>query len=140
MQEAQEVHSPWVVSCGDTAEVFEFVEASLDNVALLVGFEVIRDWPPAGRIAGDDGFSSHAGDQRAQGIGSIRLVGQNPSRRQTFKQGRSERRIATLAGGQDEFQRAAQRVDGDVDLGRQTTSGTPQSLLPPFEPLPVAAC
>ena len=80
MQEAQEVHSPSVVSCGDTAEVFEFVEASFDSVALLVGFEVIRDWPPAGRIAGDDGFSPHAGDQSAQRIGILRLVGQNPSR------------------------------------------------------------
>jgi len=40
----------------------------------------------------------------------------------------------------DSAQWAAQSIDGEMYLGRQTTSGSPQSLVPPFEPLPVAAC
>ena len=33
-----------------------------------------------------------------------------------------------------------QGIGCKVDFGRHTTSGAPQSLIPPFEPLPVAAC
>ena len=44
-----------------------------------------------------------------------------------------------LADGKDEAHRPAERVAGHVDLGGQSTSGTPQSLIlaPPF---PLAAC
>ena len=48
-----------------------------------------------------------------------------------------------LAAGQQEAQRPAERVSEQMDLGRQSTSGTPQSLVrSPFlaAPLPVAAC
>jgi hypothetical protein len=43
-------------------------------------------------------------------------------------------RVASLAGGDDRAQRPAQGIGEHVDLGRQSTSGTPQRLIlgPPF--------
>ena len=68
MYEAQEVTGASVISFCDTPEVFEFVEASLDGVSDFISLEVVRDRPFPGWIAGDDGFSAHAGDKRAQGV------------------------------------------------------------------------
>ena len=47
--------------------------------------------------------------------------------------------IARLAGSEDDANRAAASIDGEVDFGGQSASGAPQSLVlvPPF---PVAAC
>src|SRR5215475_6822534 len=49
-----------------------------------------------------------------------------------------------LAAGQQKAQRPAERVGEQMDLGRQSTSGTPQSLVVSTPllalPLPVAAC
>ena len=131
-----------VEACGNATEVFELVEAAFDGVADLVCLEVVGDWTFAGRIAWDHCFSAHIGDQGSQSIGIIGLVSQDPTGRQAFQQGRSKRRVATLTRCQDQLEGSAQPIDGDVDLGGQSTSGTPQSLIPPFwpPPLPVAAC
>lgn len=52
----------------------------------------------------------------------------------------SRRRVITdLPASDQKVQRQAQFVDQQVNLGRQSTAGTPQSLVAPFW-LPVAAC
>lgn len=98
---------PPVEACCDASEVLELVEASFDGVADFVGFEVVGDWLLAGRIAGDDGFGAHAGDQATQGVGIIGFVGKNTARGEPFEQGRGERRIAALSGCEDQLQRPA---------------------------------
>ena len=52
----------------DASEVFELVEATLDGIADLVGFEVVRDEVLSGGIAGDYRLRTDVGDQRAQGV------------------------------------------------------------------------
>ncbi len=37
--------------------------------------------------------------------------------------------VWALAAGEEEADRAAERIDRDVPLGRQSASGTPQSLV-----------
>ncbi len=41
----------------------------------------------------------------------IGFVGEHPARRETLKQGRAERLIAALAGGEDQLQRPAESKD-----------------------------
>ena len=78
-------------------------------------------------VARDHHFGSHTDDQRTQFIAIIRLG--------------CQRRIAALAGVRISL-RGWQSIDSPVDLARQSTSGTPQSLIPPFgpPPFPVAPC
>ncbi len=56
-----------------------------------------------------------------------------------FKQLRRLGNVATLAGCQDDLDGPSFAVGRHMDLGGQSSSGTPQSLVavPPF---PVAAC
>lgn len=140
MYEAQEVNGASVKAGRGAPEVLELVEASLHGVSDLVGFEIIGDPPLSCRVTGDHRLSLHGRDQITQSIGIIRLVRKNALRRQAIQQVRRNRRVATLAQCQDYAQGSAEGICGQMYLCRQTTSGSPQSLVPPFEPLPVAAC
>lgn len=121
-----------VEACCDASEVLELVEAALDGVTDLVGLEVVRDQRLPGRIARDDRFGAHVRDEVTQGIGIVSLVGEHAARREAFEQGRGERCIAALSGCEDQLQRSAEGIHGHVDFGRQSSSGTPQSLIPLF--------
>ena len=139
MDEGEEVGGSPVIACCDTAEVLEFVEAALDAIAQLVESEVVGDEVRAGRIAGDDGLRPLAGDERAQGIAVIGLVGDHVVGVEALKEHWRLRGIATLSGSEDDSNRAPLAIGGEVDLGGQSSSGAPQRLIlvPPF---PVAAC
>ena len=66
-------------------------------------------------------------------------VGDDVAGAATFEQGGRLGDVAGLSRCEDEAQGAAKAVGEHVDLGGQSASGTPQSLIlaPPF---PVAAC
>lgn len=99
-----------VIACGYVSEVLEFVEASFDEVARFVCFEVVGDQRPAGRIAGDDSLGPHPGDDGAQGVAVIGLVGEDTFGLQPFEQGGPLGNIAALARRQDQPQRTASSV------------------------------
>lgn len=140
MQETQEVDGSAIKAGGYSAVVLELVETAFDGVANLVSLEVIGDRAFSGWIAGDHRLGTHVLDEGSDCIGIIGFIGKHPQRLQAVQQGGRYRGIATLTRCQDQSQRAAQGIDGEVYLGRQTASGSPQSLAPPFEPFPVAAC
>ncbi len=131
-----------VEACCDTSEVLELVEAAFDCVSDLIGLEVVGDQLLSGGIAGDHRFGAHVGDQASQGIGIIGLVGKHAARRKTLEQGRGDWSIASLAGRKEKLERSTEAIHRHVNLGCQSSSGTPQSLVPPFwpPPFPVAAC
>lgn len=142
MGECEEVACPPGVSGCDSPEMLELVEASFDQIAELVGLEIVGDDPFSGGVAGDYGFGALVCDQGSYRSGIIGLVSQYPQRREPLQQGRGKGRIATLAGGENEPERPAAPIDGHVDFGCQSSSGASQSLVPPFwpPPFPVAAC
>ena len=139
VDEAQEVDGTPVIAGGEAPEVFELAEAALDAVARAVGGDVVGDQSFSRPVGRDDCLSAEVGDDRAQGVRVIGFVGQHGLGPEAFKQGRRGERIATLAGGEDEADWPPEGVGGHVDLGGQSASGAPQSLIrgPPF---PVAAC
>ena len=139
MNECEEVDGTPVVSCCDASEVLELVEEALDAVAPPVGVVIVGDERLSGWVARDDDSGACGRDEGAQGIAVVGLVGDDGAGAEPFEQGRRGRDVAGLSRGEDEAQRSPLAVGQRVDLGGQTSSGTPQSLIavPPF---PVAAC
>ena len=72
-------------------------------------------------------------------IGVIGRVGEEILTRQAGDQPFGLGDVANLTAGEDETQRIAQAIDGDVDLARQAAARTSDGLIlsPPFAP---AAC
>lgn len=50
----------FAVACGESSEVFEFVEASFDAVALFIEFAVVSSLKFAIAFGWDDGLSAEA--------------------------------------------------------------------------------
>jgi hypothetical protein len=77
VDKGEEVDCSSVVSCGDVAEVFEFVEASFDTVSRFVDLEVVGDRALSGRVARDDSRRPDIGDEAAEVIAVVGLVGED---------------------------------------------------------------
>jgi len=139
MDEGEEACGSPVVSGCEAAEVLEPVDAALDLISHFVERFVVADELLACPVRRDDGLGALCLDERAQGIAVIGLVGEDVARRQALEQGGRGGDVALLARRNHDPQRSAARIDDEVDLGRQSSSGTPQRLIarPPFPP---AAC
>lgn len=139
MDEAGEVRGSSVIACGEAPEVFEPAEAALDPIALLVDVDVVRNDDLAGSVGRDDRCCPHIGDDRAQRVAVIGLVGKHGFADLVVEQGRRLGDVASLSGCDDESERATKCIGQHMDLRGQPTSGTPQRLIfgPPF---PLAAC
>ena len=72
----------------------------------------------------------------AEVVGVVGGIGKRRGGPILVEQGRGLRRIAAIAGGQDDAGRAAQAPHRQVDLGAQPTAGTAKGLIfrPPFSP------
>jgi hypothetical protein len=132
--------SSFAVACGEPAEVFESVEASLDAVAELVERSVVWSLHLAADPGRDNRFSADGLDGGDDGVGVVAAVGHDDLGLATGQQRQRFGELAGLAAGESERDRFAEAVGEQVNLGAQSTSGTPQSLV--FAPFlrPVAAC
>ena len=139
MDESGELNGPSFIARGETAKVFEAVEAPFDSVSVLVDERVVRNDNLAGAVGGDDRLGIHCLARRPQGIAVIGFIGQNGLAHLPVKKRRSLRDVTNLASRHDKAQGATERIGQHVDLGGQSPSGTPQRLIlaPPF---PLAAC
>lgn len=131
----------FAVSCGESAELFEAVEASFDAIAQFVEGAVMLSLHLAAATGWDHGYRAQAFDFGHDGSRVIALVGQHSLGLTAFQQRQGFGVFGCLACGQTEGDGLAQAVGQQVDLGAQSTSGTPQSLVfgAPFL-RPVAAC
>lgn len=81
----------------------------------------------APRIGLDACLGFHLSDQQAIGVAVIACVGQDVLGTQPVKQRGSQRRITALAGCDDQTQQSAVFVDGRVQLGGQSATGSAQA-------------
>src|SRR5262245_36043928 len=139
MKASEEMTSAAVIAGGDMAKMLQFVEEALDAVAQPIGDLVVGDSDRARSFGWDDRFGMSLSNQFAQGIAVVGLVGNDAPGGDVFEQLRGSGDVMRLAAGENEAQRPALGIGKDMDLGRQSSSRTPQSLVlaPPF---PVAAC
>ena len=87
--------------------MLELVEASLNEIAVLIGLEIIRDLPSSRRIAGNDGFCAHFSDEVPEVVGIVGFVGQHPLWCEPLEQAGGDRCITALARGEDRLERTA---------------------------------
>jgi hypothetical protein len=128
------------VSCGESAEVLELGEASLDAVTLSIEFFVMGALLLAIGFGRNDGDRSHGLDVIKDGLTVIALIGQHPLGLSFPEQLDGLGAVVDLAAGDEKIDRQAQFVGQQVDLRRQTSSGAPQSLVRVPFLRPVAAC
>ena len=137
--DGEELASGLLVASGDAADLLELGKAALDEVSFLVELAVERRLlRPRGGVR-NDGYRACLGKGFAAVVGVVGGVGQHRGRPILTEQGCGLRRIAALAGGEDDLGRTAQAADGQVDLGAQAAAGSANGLIlrPFFAP---AAC
>lgn len=119
---------------GDAAELFELGEAALDAIAQPVAHFVVgtRLLAAARR---DHRFGALGLDQCHQFPAVIALVGQHVLGLEPRQQGGGLGDVVAFPTSEQEPHRSALVIDRQMDLGAQTSSGTPQSRVrapPPF--------
>ena len=135
-----EAAASFAVSCGESSEVLESVEASFDAVAKFVEGWIMRSLDFAADFGRDHGHGPHGLDRSDDRGGIIAAIGHDDLRLTACQQGQRFGELGGLTGGEAEGDRLSQAVGQQMNLGAQSTSGTPQSLV--FAPFlrPVAAC
>ena len=130
-----------LVSCGEAPEVLQFSDAAFDPAALFVHFLVVFPRLFSMRARRNYGFSFHGLLHMLHNlVRVVALVGDYYFRLAFAQQFDGYGIVAHLSGGEAELQRQSQLVDKQVNLGRQSSSGTPQSLVRAPFLRPVAAC
>lgn len=138
--ESFEVGFELFVSRGEAAEVFEAREAAFDAVALPIEIFIVAALQLPVGFGRHDGHRSHGLDVVENRLTIVALVGQHPSGLAVSQQSHRLGAVIDLPCGDEEVDGQAQFIGQQVDLRRQASSGTPQSLV--FAPFlrPVAAC
>ena len=136
----QEVSGELVVARRDPAQMFEFVEEALDQVALSIEFEVDAADHPDVALAGDMRGGAERSEQLDDAAGAVAAVGDRSARRpQAVDQARQGGLVGGLTGRQQKADRQTGRVNDGVDLGRQSSARTADGVIrAPF--FPPAAC
>src|SRR5215510_8307078 len=97
MDGGEKVFGKLVVACCDGAKVLEFVEKSLDEVALTIEGEVARQRDRAAGMGRNDRSDLPVGEGFDEGIGVIGLVTDQSRRIGILEQGLCASEIAGLA-------------------------------------------
>mgnify|MGYP000698504817 CR=1 FL=1 len=114
-------------------------EAAFDEVAPGVELSVVPDPSPAVSLSGHDGSHPFAPDESPDLVGVVSLVGNDSLGPLFFQQGLGAPAVGLLPAGEQQAQRSPQLIAQQMNLGRQSSPGPPQSLF--GRPLfPVAAC
>jgi hypothetical protein len=140
LDHGEEVGGEFVVSGRDAAEVFQFREEPLDEVALAVE-PLAEAWLPLPiALWRDIGRGTLVLDQLADAVGVVGLVGKdNRMRPEMVEQFVSNLPVMCLLSSQAEPDWKPLRIDDRVDLGREATPGATETMIsiPLFA---VAAC
>lgn len=115
-------------------------EAAFDAVALFVELFIVLALLLPAPAGGDDRFGLHRFDMGQDAVAVIAFVGDDGFGLTLSEQFHRLRAVIDLSGGDAEVDRLSILIGEQVNFGRQTSSGTPQSLVcAPFL-RPVAAC
>jgi hypothetical protein len=130
-----------LISRGKAAEMLQFSNAAFDAIALFVQVLIVVPLLFAIGARRNHGLGLHGLlDMRNHLVRVVALVGDHRLGLALAQQFNGNCIVAHLAGAEAELQGQSQFIDQQVNFGRQSSSGTPQSLVrAPFLP-PVAAC
>lgn len=108
--------------------MFEFAEEALDEVALLVEDRI--EGPPrdGAGSARNDGNGSGGGDGIDGTLPVIAFVSEDEAGPDAIEQGFDLSDVVALAACQEDANRQAERVGGDMDLGAQPAFGAAERV------------
>ncbi len=130
MDESSEACAELVVAGCDAAELLEFVEEALNEVALTIECLFPAEALPAPAHVGDVGNGTAGLDVGSEAVGIIGLVGDDY--RASLKVGQERfgrRQIVGLARCDQDLDRPALAVDAGVDLGRKPPATAPHATI-----------
>ena len=135
-----EADSSFAVSGGESSELLEAIEAAFDAIAEFIERPIMLALLFSADSGRDDRNSAEALDGLHDLVGVVAAVGQDELSVAACQQRQCFGILCRLTGSEAEGHRLSQTVGQQMDLGAQSTSGTPQSLV--FAPFlrPVAAC
>ena len=140
--------SEFLIARGDTAELFELIKASLDEVTGLITMTIIVAWRSSIRARGNNRFGRVGLNLLHQGITVIAFIGGVPSLSRGDdglgigrhgQQGIGLTHVGLFGACQGESDRVTQRINDAVNLGSETARRAAQSLRAVFFLAP-AAC
>ena len=129
-----------IVARGDCAEVFEFIEEPLDEVAFAIEGEIGVTRFEAVGLGRNDGHDAPLLEGVDQGVGIIGFVGQERLGLDFIEQRPGLADIGRLPRRERQNGRVAKRIDDGVDLGGQPSTGPTDGLVAAFFFLAPALC
>jgi hypothetical protein len=108
----------FLVSRGESVEVFESREAAFDAITLFVQRFIVLALLFAVPFGWDDSSRAHGCDVFEDGIGVVAFIGQNMADLPLSQQGDGLRAVVDLPGGHAEVHRQALLVGQQVNLRR----------------------
>ncbi len=130
----------FVVSGSQMAELFQAGEAAFNAVTLFIEFFIVGALLFAIGLGRNDHLASHRFDMFDDGVRVIAFVGQHRLGSSLAQQGEGLGAVVDVSTREEKAQRLAELIAEQMNLGGQTSSGTPQSLVRPPFLRPVAAC
>lgn len=115
------------------------IEAAFDAVSEFVQVGIVSSLLAAVDLRWDDDRCAHGLGVLDDGPAVIASIRDHSLSLAIAQQGEGFGVVAALPGREAELERLSVAVDQQMDLGRQTSSASPQSLVAPFL-RPVAAC
>jgi len=130
----------FLIACGESPELFEPAEAAFDAIALPVELLIMHALLFSTAPGRDHRHCVDRFDVVHDAVRVVALVGDDRLGLPLAQQIDSLSTVVDLPGRDAEVDRLAILVSQQMDFGRQTSSGTPQSLVRAPFLRPVAAC
>jgi len=112
--------------------MLETCEEALDQIASTVEMPIEFAWCEAIGSGRNHSFGASGFDSGYEMIGVVALVGHHSLPRQIFDQCRGAVDIGDLSGREDNAQRIAQRIDGNVQFACQSAARAADFLIACF--------
>jgi len=122
MNKGQERRSEFVVSSGNASELLETAEETLDQISIPIEMSVERAKNTAIGAWRDNCLSPLRFDGCYKGIGVVALVCDDKASGLIPDQRCSLIDVGDLSGRQNDAQRIAERIDGNMQFGGQPAS------------------
>jgi len=132
MDPGEKVSSEFVVACGDSSKVLEFIEEALDEVAFTVEREITIPLDAAASYRRDNRSNSPSGQGIDEPISVEGFVADQGVGIDGFDQRLRADQIVRLTWREHQLDGIAQGIDERVDFGAQSAAGSADGLLAVF--------
>lgn len=128
----EKISGEFVVARGDGAKVLEFIEETLDEIALAIEHKVASPRDLSGGLWRDHRGDLSLCESVEQCIGIVSLVAEQGLWIGPFEQRLCASQIMGLPGREPHIDGIAERIDQDMDFGGQSAAGSADRLLAVF--------